>query len=66
MWAVVGAGDRLCRPADASVLLRRLPGEAPLRVVSRAAGDALDPDHFTLFTRPELAPVWDDIAEHLT
>lgn len=66
VWAVVGAGDRLCRPDDASVLLRRLPGEVSLRVVSRAAGDALDPDHFTLFTRPELAPVWDDIAEHLT
>jgi predicted alpha/beta hydrolase len=64
-WAIVGAGDRLCSPADASVLTRRLPRHVPMRVVSRAAGDALDPDHFTLFTRPELAPVWSEIARAL-
>lgn len=70
VWAVVGAGDNLCRPDDARVLLRRLPGEPvapppPLRIVARADGDAFDPDHFTLFTRHEMAPVWDEIAEHL-
>jgi pimeloyl-ACP methyl ester carboxylesterase len=70
VWGVVGAGDSLCRPDDAHVILRRLPGEpaapAPaLRIVGRAGGDAFDPDHFTLFTRPEMAPVWDEIAEHL-
>lgn len=64
-WAIVGAGDRLCSPADAEVLSRRLPRPVPMRVVSRAAGDAIDPDHFTLFTRPELAPVWDEIARAL-
>lgn len=64
-WAIVGAGDRLCSPADAEVLSRRLPRPVPMRVVSRAAGDALDPDHFTLFTRSELAPVWDEIARAL-
>lgn len=64
-WAVLGAGDPLCRPADAEVLLRRVPGAAPLRVVGKAHGDALDPDHFTLFTRAELAPVWSEIAAAL-
>ncbi len=65
-WGVVGAGDSLCGPADTQVLLRRIPGSAPLRVVGRAAGDALDPDHFTLFTRAELAPVWAEIARALS
>ncbi|KAB2890488.1 MAG: hypothetical protein F9K40_19295 [Kofleriaceae bacterium] len=64
-WAIVGAGDRLCSPADAAVLTRRLKGEVPMRVVARSAGDALDPDHFTLFTREELAPVWNEIARAL-
>jgi predicted alpha/beta hydrolase len=65
VWGVVGAGDRLTRPDDARVILGRLRGAAALRVVGRAHGDALDPDHFSLFTRHELAPVWDEIAEHL-
>ncbi|HVK78655.1 MAG TPA: alpha/beta fold hydrolase [Kofleriaceae bacterium] len=64
-WAVVGAGDRLCRPADADAIRARVRGAPPLRVVGRAAGDALDPDHFTLFTRPTMAPVWAEIAAHL-
>ncbi len=64
-WALVGAGDRLCTPADASVLATRVRGTPPLRVVGRAAGDAFDPDHFTLFTRPAMAPVWAEIAAHL-
>lgn len=64
-WAVVGAGDRLCGPADARALLARLPGDVALRVVGRAHGDALDPDHFTLFTRAELAPVWAELAARL-
>lgn len=60
VWAACGDGDRLCRPADAEVLLRRLRGAAPLRRVGVAAGDAVDADHFTLFTRPALAPLWDE------
>ncbi len=64
-WAIVGAGDRLCAPADAAVLTRRLKGDVRMRIVSRAAGDAIDPDHFTLFTREELAPVWREIADEL-
>jgi predicted alpha/beta hydrolase len=61
-WLVTGDGDRLCRPADALVLGRRLPASLPLRRVGRAAGDALDPDHFGLFSRAELAPLWDELV----
>jgi predicted alpha/beta hydrolase len=64
-WAIVGAGDGLCAPEDAAVLTRRLPRVVPMRVVSRAAGDAFDPDHFTLFTRPDMAPVWNEIGRAL-
>ncbi len=68
-WGVIGAGDRLCGPDDAQVLLRRLRGvggdAVPLRVVGRAYGDAFDPDHFTLFTREEMAPVWREMARAL-
>lgn len=62
--AWVGAADRLCRPADARVLTARIPGAA-LRVVGRAAGDALDPDHFTLFTRDEMLPLWRELTAAL-
>lgn len=64
-WGVVGLGDRLCGPDDAEALLRRLRRAAPLRVVGRVAGDPLDPDHFTLFTRAELAPLWAELAAAL-
>jgi pimeloyl-ACP methyl ester carboxylesterase len=62
VWAVSGAGDRLCTPADARVLLARLRGAAPLRVVGTAHGDAIDPDHFQLFTDRRLAPLWNEVA----
>jgi len=61
--AVTGAADRLCRPSDAAALSARLPACAPLRVVGRASGDAADPDHFTLFTRAELRPLWDELVQ---
>jgi predicted alpha/beta hydrolase len=60
-WAFVGAGDRLCRPADAEVLRAALPAAPPLRVVGTARGDAFDPDHFTLFTDGRMKPLWDEI-----
>lgn len=63
--AWVGAGDRLCTPADARAVIAAVPG-ATLRVVGRAAGDAFDPDHFTLFTRPAMAPWWRELAAALT
>ena len=62
--AWVGAGDRLCTVADARALTDRIPG-ARLRPVGRAHGDALDPDHFTLCTRPAMAPVWAELADAL-
>ncbi|MBS1118142.1 MAG: hydrolase of the alpha/beta superfamily [Deltaproteobacteria bacterium] len=62
---VVGAGDWMCTPSDAAGFAARLPGAAPLRIVGRAHGDALDPDHFALFTRPELRPVWHELAERM-
>jgi predicted alpha/beta hydrolase len=63
VWAFVGAGDWMCRPRDADVLVRRLRGAPPLARIGRATGYALDADHFTLFTRRELAPLWDRIAD---
>ncbi len=59
---VVGAGDWMCTPRDAQSFASRIPTAAPLRVVSRASGDALDPDHFQLFTRPELRPLWAELV----
>jgi alpha-beta hydrolase superfamily lysophospholipase len=52
--AIAGTGDWMCRPADAEVLAHRIPTCAPVRVIGRLHGDPLDPDHFELFTRPEL------------
>jgi predicted alpha/beta hydrolase len=59
----VGLGDRLCGPRDAGRFLDRLPRARPMREVGRARGDALDPDHFTLFTREEMRPVWNELIE---
>jgi predicted alpha/beta hydrolase len=63
--AVTGDGDRLCLPRDAERFRSRLPGAVPLRRVGRRQGDPADPDHFSLFTLPALAPLWDEIARFL-
>jgi acylglycerol lipase len=63
--AFSGAGDRLCAPADARVMLARLRGAPALRVVGRAGGDAVDADHFSLFTEPRLAPFWRELADEI-
>jgi hypothetical protein len=39
---------------------------AKLRVVGRAHGDAIDPDHFQLFTRPELTRLRNEVARFVT
>ncbi len=65
-FAFTGAGDWMCRPADAELITRRIPGCGPLRVVGRRHGDPLDPDHFQLFTRPELIALRGEIADWLT
>jgi predicted alpha/beta hydrolase len=62
---VLGAGDTLCAPADANRFLEVLPGALPLRLVGRAQGDALDPDHFTLFTDARMQPVWRELVDFL-
>ena len=64
-FAFVGAGDWMCRPRDAEVIARRIRSCAPLRVVGRAHGDRLDPDHFELFTRPELSTLRRQLADML-
>lgn len=65
VWAVAGLGDALCRPDDAEAVRRLLTRAAPLRRVGRAHGDALDPDHFALFTARGLRPLWDELARFL-
>lgn len=62
--AWVGAGDRLCRVGDARALTDRIAG-ATLRVVGRDHGDAFDPDHFTLYTRDAMLPIWHELAAAL-
>ncbi len=62
-WGVNGDGERLCIPSDAQILLDRLPGALPLRRAGTAQGDAVDPDHFSLFTNTELSPLWDELVD---
>ena len=61
----VGAGDWMCTPSDAAGFAGHLECAAPLRVVGTMFGDALDPDHFELFTRRELRPLWLDLVDRL-
>lgn len=63
---LVGAGDWMCTPRDASGFAGHLACAAPIRVVGTRFGDALDPDHFEMFTRKELAPLWSDLAQRLS
>ena len=55
-----GAGDWMCTPSDARAFSGHLKCAADVRIVGRAHGDAIDPDHFQLFTRSELRPLWRD------
>lgn len=65
-FAFTGAGDWMCRPSDAEAIARRIRTCEPLRIVGRRHGDPLDPDHFQLFTRPELTALRGEIADRLT
>ena len=58
---IASAGDWMCTPRDAIGFAARIPGAARMRIVGRGYGDAIDPDHFGLFTRPVLRPVWDEL-----
>jgi pimeloyl-ACP methyl ester carboxylesterase len=62
--AVTGAGDWMCKPDDAAAIARSV--KASLRVVGKTHGDPLDPDHFQLFTRPELTQLRGELARFLT
>lgn len=64
-WAFVGAGDWMCQPRDAEAITGRIRSSELLRIVGRTQGDALDPDHFQLFTRAELQPLWREVASQL-
>jgi predicted alpha/beta hydrolase len=65
-FAFTGATDWMCRPFDAETITRRIRTCGPLRIVGKKFGDRVDPDHFQLFTRPELAALRAEIAEKLT
>lgn len=63
---LVGASDWMCTVEDARGFASRIPTAKPVRIVGSKYGDALDPDHFQLFTRPELRPVWSEVlGKHL-
>ena len=64
--SVVGTGDWMCRPADAEQISGRIPSAGPLRIVGRDHGDFLDPDHFELFTRPELGTWRQELVGYVT
>ena len=65
-WLVAGAGDWMCRPADAARFAAPMRTASALRIVGRAHGDAIDPGHFELFTRPELAAWRGELIANLT
>jgi alpha-beta hydrolase superfamily lysophospholipase len=64
-FAYSGAGDWMCRPRDARAIAGRIRTCDPLRIVGRQHGDPIDPDHFQLFTRPELAHLHADLAARI-
>jgi predicted alpha/beta hydrolase len=65
-FAFAGAGDWMCKPFDAEAIARRIRTCEPLRIVGRKHGDRLDPDHFQLFTRPELTKLRQEVVDKLT
>jgi pimeloyl-ACP methyl ester carboxylesterase len=62
---IVGDGDWMCTPHDAIGFAARIPTAAPVRIVGRWHGDAIDPDHFELFTRAALRPLWEELTDRL-
>ena len=65
-FAFTGATDWMCRPRDAGRIASQIPTCEPLRIVGVRSGDALDPDHFELFTRGELEPLWREVISKLS
>jgi predicted alpha/beta hydrolase len=65
-FAFASAGDWMCKPFDAEAIARRIRTCEPLRIVGRRQGDRIDPDHFQLFTRPDLMTLRREVAAKLT
>lgn len=65
-FAFTGATDWMCKPDDANAIAKRIRTCEPLRAVGKKHGDALDPDHFQLFTRPELTVLRGEIIARLS
>ncbi len=61
----VGARDWMCTARDAAGFAGHLACAAPLRVVGTMFGDAMDPDHFEMFTKAEMKPLWLDLVDRL-
>lgn len=61
----VGAGDWMCTPDDARNFVARIRTAAPVRIVGTSYKDAIDPDHFQLFTRHEMRPFWTELVGRL-
>jgi alpha-beta hydrolase superfamily lysophospholipase len=64
--AFAGAGDWMCRPDDARGFASRIRSCSAVRIVGRRQRDRLDPDHFQLFTRPELTTLRGELTAWLT
>ena len=56
----------MCTPDDARAITERIRSCSPLRIVGKEYGDAIDPDHFELFTDPELTTFRREIVERIT
>lgn len=65
VFSVTGLGDPICFPPDVEVLRERLPNALPTRRVGISQGDAIDPDHFTLFTSDRLQPLWTELVDFI-
>ena len=55
----------MCRPFDAETIAKRIRTCSAVRIVGKKFGDRIDPDHFQLFTRPELTALRGEMAEKL-
>ena len=64
LW-LTGSADRIAPARDVEAFAAAIGGRRDFRHVGRRHGDAIDPDHFGLLTRRELAPMWDELAEYL-
>jgi predicted alpha/beta hydrolase len=64
-YSFTGATDWMCRPRDAEAIIAHIRSSEALRIVGVKHGDALDPDHFELFTRPELTTLRGEVASML-